>query len=458
MTVSTDDSSVAQRFRANGERASLRSLVMGGFSPIRWGGAFGATVAASGVGNENLGPVLLAWATFLLVRLILVRHGRYFAAMFIGLTLYACSAWVLAGFFNETFPPFPPYGVIATGTVAALQMVFVSYAVLETVVGSRRFDSNVRQAVKFFRNALSRRDRMIGDYVANPVLVAVGIHDVLELMSLGIVTVLGSERRAFASELLLASSHNVQLLVVVCSVHSLVRAVMGRRPLFWSLASLALCWMPFVLVGSRKEFLLFALSVFLIVDIGRRARLLAGGVLFPSFLALPALKSGDWFSSMHEFALPQYVQFSVQMNLVPVSVFADFVARGQLLLPDFLRTREVRDPGQVFADLQITGVGVGSSPFGEALQGSDVPLAFFTGSFAILILAMLVLSRTLPEMIIFGFPLLLFYGRSDFWILVFFLAYSSILMRLLRVSVEGDLAADLEAVVQGRQADTLRNW
>ena len=133
----------------------------------------------------------------------------------------------------------------------------------------------------------------------------------------------------------------------------------------------------------------------------------------------------------HELILPQYMQFSIMMGLVPLDLGGTFLERAQFLIPSQLRLTGVQDLGSAFGALDVTGVGVGASPFAEALLMNSPSALPWT--FAILFLLAVipcVLAAAIPALTLVSYALLLFYGRSDLWTFFFFALYIGLLMTL----------------------------
>ena len=93
------------------------------------------------------------------------------------------------------------------------------------------------------------------------------------------------------------------------------------------------CWLPYFVAGSRKELLTLVVIVVLVVaPVASRAfKLIAITVAVSGLLML--LKTGDWISPLHELILPQYMQFSIMMGLVPLDLGGTFLERAQFLIP-----------------------------------------------------------------------------------------------------------------------------
>ncbi len=413
---------LADRLRSTGADASWRLAGVAVASGLLVGSAF--------LGLRGTAALWAVWLVVLVVR----RGSRISGVFFTCISAYGTVAWLAAAFGDRYFPPFPSLAVIETATLTDLRAVVSAYVAVEAVLGSARVGDAVRDAAERSRRALSwsyRVPTLRG--VVLLWLLLVGVLDWVTVLRIGIGSILAGARRAYANELLLGAEHNVQLITVALSIVAGVWAV-------WSpyrvapLLGLAVCWSPFVLVGSRKELLLVAAALGVVIASGRAHRVLVVcGAVVAFLFVQPALKSGDVFDSLHEVILPQYMHFALVLNFVPPDFGGPFLERAQFLLPGPLRLTEPIDLSKAFFSSGTAGVGVGSSPFAEA---SIIDPAIPTEcSFAALVLGLVVLmvvaARRVYFVALLAYAQLITFGRSDTWIALFFIVYIGLLLHVL---------------------------
>jgi hypothetical protein len=408
-----------------------------GKSPSFWwrrGAAISVTVflLAQMAAGASLLPWYLAWLGLLIIQAVFFKRARLLLFLIIGLTLYASTAWVALVYEGLNFDPWPSRGIVEAVSRGDLRSVAWAYLVTEIIVGAEFVGHSVQQAAASMRASMRRAGSKVPDLLAGAFLGAVGLADLYRVLRLGLGNVLGGARREYATELLLGGNHNIQLVVVAATVYLVSRIGLG-----WAkgaaAAAVVLAWTPFVLVGSRKELILAAAICLTVIggQLGRvrRSTVLVGGIF--AFL-LPAFSTGDIFHSFHEFILPQYMHFSVAMNLVPADLGGSFWDRAWFLVPSPVRLVEITDFGRAFFQLRVTGVGLGASPFGEAELNAFLGSTTFSfvSLYVFALLLMVAARRRFPVFTLVSYGLLLVYGRSDFWTYMFFAAYISLLISL----------------------------
>lgn len=383
-----------------------------------------------GLQPSTLPIVLAAWLIWTVAQILIQRKARLGASLFLSLTLYATTAWIAFVYARQSFSPWPYQGVVESVTILDLRCVLISYIVIETVVGLEAIDTSVRYASSEVRRRIGSSTSGLPDILISLTLLCIGIHDCLKIITIGFDRIIADERRTYATELLLGGNHNVQIVCIAATVFLVCRLSLSQVGFLPVIALLAL-WLPFLLVGSRKEAITTgAVCVVLLSGFLSKRILTLLALGFVILFTFPAIKSGNPFSSLHEFILPQYMHFAMGMGLVPAELGGSFFQRAQLLLPSPLRLTEVTDLGSEFYELRLTNVGIGASPFGEAELNSFLGSTQF--SFVILfvlaIFLMVVLKNYLPIFTAVSFGLLLVYGRSDSWTYLFFVIYVSILV------------------------------
>jgi hypothetical protein len=380
----------------------------------------------------GLEAVAVAWSAYLLLLLILRRRATLGILLFVAITLYATTAWMVQQSSGQRFDPWPPLELVRAVTLEDLRAIILAHVLVEVLIGLRSIDGAVRGASARFRAALGGYDGNVFDHFLCAVLIVIGGADTLKLLQIGVGEVLTARRRTFATDLILSGDHNVQLLVMAATIVLASRLVLGRVRIFPVLAIL-ICWLPYFLTGSRKELLIVVVVVVLVVaPIASRAFKALAITVAAAGAVLPLLKTSDWLSPLHEVILPQYMQFSVSMGLVPPDLGGTFLERAQFLLPSELRLTHLEDFGLGFGALGVTGTGVGASPFAEAqmMNGASGLVLTFAILFVLAVLPAALAARRFPALTLVSFALLLFYGRSDLWTYLFFALYIALLVTL----------------------------
>lgn len=384
---------------------------------------------------DSLAVTLIAWLTVLSLATA-SRGSRYVMALFLSLTIYASTAWLVARLAGQYFPPFPSMRVIEDVTLSDLRSILLAFALIQSVLGSRFIQARFLQAAKAVR---SRIASAVDSGVTLTAIVfvitsAVATLNLLGIAQIGIGAILNGERREFASLIPLAANHNVQALTMAATVVGLIAIIVRPRKTALIQLSIALCWIPYVLVGSRKELLIVGIAVLLAVieNSSRRLKILLG-LSAVALLAFPAIRERNIFYSLHEFILPQHMHFALAMGVVPPEFGGSFWSRSQFLLPSPLRWSAPVDLGSAFYMFGATNVGVGVSPFAEAsMTSKDLPTELvFALTFFAIILIIAQFSRGFPAITVIGYAQLLVFGRSDTWIAAFFIIYCGIAVSLI---------------------------
>jgi hypothetical protein len=408
-----------------------------------------------------LGAIVALWMGYLIARMWMKREDRVVSAVWLALTLYSVSAWVSFTVFRENYFPFPSEGVIERGTILSLQCAIAAYVVLRLFVDTSEWDQRVRTSARRLGERV--RDLPGGLFVLPmTLLLALGAIDALRLAGIGISTVLSSDRRAFADQLLSTGNHNAQLIAIVTSVIVGCYVVVGKshaRRMF-GLFILGLFWIPFLLIGSRKEILIVAIGVYFasvgnVPKFRKRVLTFLAVITALALFLVPVLRGKNVVYSFHEFILPQYMLFTVNTTGFTGVFGQDFVDRSLLLVPEAVRPKKVRDLGTSFANLQLTTTGVGSNPIAEAvLWGALPPIVAFTLVTLLLFLAIGRLSRYHPAVAVLGVPFLFLWGRSEFWVTVFFILYGVLGLRILlgRMKKPDERPAEAEPALQLQEA------
>lgn len=356
------------------------------------------------------------------------------ASVFGSLTLYSVSTWLVQLNFSFSIPPYPSTALVEAVSVDDFRAVVSAYIACEVIIGSRALEKSFMYGahkVAEMLNFVSPRIELVGRFI----LAICSIEEWYSLFKVGLLNVLSSERRAFASESWLSSNHLVQILVIpLCLLLVHEATVKGRHS---ALFLLTVLWAPFVVLGGRKELLITLMMCFLLfgAKFSLGAKIMSGLAAAVAF-SFPAVRGKDLLLSLNEFMLPQFIQFSYQMGLLSGGAPSDFWRRSLLLVPSWSRPIEIPTFAQSFAATGLTNVGVGGNPFAE-LQVSfpHAPLSVTFPIELIILMAILkICSKNYPGIALVTGSLLLIHGRNEFWVVIFFGIYMGLLIQLLFTS------------------------
>ena len=387
-------------------------------------------------GKQYVGGILLAWGGYLTL-LFFDKTKRFFALFFGVLTAYNSFAWVAYEVWHAVYPPYPSESTIYRGTVLSLKAVIAAYLISSLAF----FGFDWQRWVFSIANALGNRIKkanMYGIFASIAFLAGVSVIDYYRISQVGLVNILESPRRTYVNFLLSTGNHNIQLVAISVSTFGFLILLLHKGHLlikaFLAMALFAY-WLPFVLIGSRKELLIVFIATvgvylfFNTISLGRRLCLgiLALFVLL-SMALLPAVRDGYIAALAHEWILPQYFLFSVMEKDIKLEGY-NYLTGFWLMVPGFLRPIPVRDLGQTFASLHLTNVGVGAHPVAEAyINNSEFAVLLFAISTTFLLLAVRFLSKLSPAFGMLGIAYLLLWGRSDLWVTLFYLIYGGIVL------------------------------
>jgi hypothetical protein len=385
---------------------------------------------------EALGFLAIGWTGYLVLHLVREKSQRPVVAFWLALTVYNLSAWIAVTQFNERFPPFPSESIIARGTVMSLEVIVLAYIALRLILLTVPFGSWWRGMMTEV-GALAKRMSNGKLIVACLLLLTVAAIDWYQLLSLGVSSVLGGYRREYATNLLSASNHDVWVIAIgatlALSLHAIANGLRSRQA-YLVYAVLAVYWLPSILAGSRQLLVAVGVSIATVAiasniltrNSARFVKVLAGGALMMLFL-LPFLETGQLSQATIEFVYPQYMLFTAMADNLPLHM--SYLGDSAFMLPSQLRPTHIQVIGDQFKALNITNVGVGDSPVGEAYIDSPryvVPIAV-TSTLVVLLIVVL-LSKLHPAFLVVGVGQLIVWGRSDFWVVIFYIVYGGLLL------------------------------
>lgn len=271
------------------------------------------------------------------------------------------------------------------------------------------------------------------------VLFVFAVIDWANLGRVGLGAALEAERRTYAKEFLLSANHNAQLIAIAFTILVAVNAVVtpSWRVRMLAIAAACLTWAPSFMIGARKEVFIISVAV-LTVWLARRnggRALLILFLLMGGLGLIPLIFGAELEHTLHEFALPFYNVLTVEQYGDYVRPSTSFIELAQFLLPSEMRFSTVRDFGTEIETLMKQfgqNVGYGGHPYAESLaystQSPALMLLLLNGS---LIAVCAVLIRINPTYTLIAVPFLALWGRSLFWISLFFIIYGGLIMAIL---------------------------
>jgi len=266
-------------------------------------------------------------------------------------------------------------------------------------------------------------------------LMVIGLIDCLTIERAGFDVIFSSFRQVYRV-LLLSTNYRVAFLSVPCSVFACWYLASRRRRLWeWGFAVVALLcfWLPFFVVGSRKELLyvigVVALSLwYLRGKLGGVKRVAVTGVAMLVLILPFASRSIPLHQVLLEFVFPQYTLFmAMEAPELEEQQRAQMGEYGgpRTLLPSFLRLSETHAPAVTFREVFDLPFGLAFHPYTEAhvLSRSQSQLYFVVFTVGLLAFVF-VLGVLHPVFFLLGVAYLMLWGRSDFWNSVVFLLWN----------------------------------
>lgn len=334
---------------------------------------------------------------------------------------------------------FYPYSIdsIALGTILSLKAILITYMIMVSIFNVnwiQWIDANSRRFVGSV--GLISESRML---LLTAMLLILAVISWYQVADIGFANVFGDPRRAWAGRVLSTSDHIFQLIAIVLSIVIAVRSMSNLRKIrVWLLyvATLFAYWLPYVLIGARKELFIVTIAILMAYWSSYWLRYVVT-ILVAFFFVMPWLINKHFVGSFHEFILPQCFLFSlIEFPALLTNYNYNYFIGSWLMLPKFLRLIEVRDMGSSFAELNLTNVGIGAHPMAEAyLNSVEWSSILFVLATVILIMGVYMLSRWDSGFAMLGIPYILIWGRSDLWVTLFFIFYGGILLFLLRSRV-----------------------
>ena len=387
---------------------------------------------------QNINTLIFAWYAYLFSSLFLVKRERLLLLIIIVLTMYNTTAWIVFYITGLIYPPFPEPSIIYEATISALRGVVLTYFVISFLFLKFDWNNWIRKMslrVVYILNNMS----YIRLVLTSLVLYIFAFYDWYTMLRIGPFVILEYPRRYFWQSFLSTSNHNVQLITISLSIILFLGFFLKRNKIFKMncIAVLLLYYIPYVVVGARKELLIVLLSGAIIVVYifkNKSRYIMQVGLFFVIifFVIMPYFRDKSLFRSFDEWIMPQYILFSIIDENVRNMIDYNYLTGAWIMLPGFMRPISVVNLGQQFADLKLTTVGVGGHSFAEAfLNFGDLSVFLFPLITLMLIIMIVLLSLRIPVAGIIGIVYLFLWGRSDLWVTIFYILYGSIVFALL---------------------------
>ncbi|MBV6644182.1 MAG: hypothetical protein KI790_01960 [Cyclobacteriaceae bacterium] len=253
--------------------------------------------------------------------------------------------------------------------------------------------------------------------------------------------------RDFAGELFFISNHYMQILILSLSFYSIFR-ILSKRSRVETLLYIVLLiflWYPFAVVGARKEIFLLVLCIFFFLETTLKQKTLLGAAVVVYMFGIPLLREGVSSTvfnilSIQEFILPQYTHLllseSSDLTISEILDQSSYQSGLWVFIPGTFRLTEFVPLGKSFYNLDLTNVALGAHPIGEAwINYGDWGYFFFAFLFFFLIRFLITGGAGITELVIVSCSYLAVFGRSDLWITLFFIIYTSLFFFLLATPI-----------------------
>ena len=387
--------------------------------------------------------LIYIWLINLFFTLLLNKDSRIFNVFWLFLTLYNITALFGLKYFNLDYPPFPQEETIIEGTFIGLRGIWLAYTFASIVF----FKFDWKNWIKNIVSGVSIQFEQVKEarlYLCGVFVILIGLIDSISLLRLGLLNIFVSERRHFSGELLSTSNHNIQILGISISILLIIGISRYRRNMvlvMYGMSGLFLYWIPFLLVGSRKEliYLFGAITIYFMYNKKiSKTFLFIITVVGIVFFLLPGLIGNSMEFSFHEFILPQYMLFTLLESNVNIDY--NYFQGTWFLLPGFLRLYNTESLGVIFFNAGLTNVGVGGNPVAEAyVNNHNFVVIIFAIVTVIFLLLIVLLSRINPWIGLIGLSYGFVWGRSDLWITLFFILYTGLIIKLICYRGRGPL-------------------
>src|SRR5258706_3411692 len=381
--------------------------------------------------------IQFAWFIFLGVLLFLDLKKWFFTAFWLALTLYHIMAWLIFFFRGIMFSPFPSIDILYSGSVLSLKAIISGFIISSIIFINTDWNAWMQSSTHSFIQQIQRAPRY-SIYTGALILLILGAIGWVNVGQIGLEAIIANERRAYISDLPIAD-HNIRLIYTAVSIFIALAALARRRERPITIASLIISWSPVLLVGSRHFLVVTLIAFFLAIAssdesiISTKNRRIFVFAVFPVsllvMLSIAAIWRRNAISSLNEFILPQYMLFSLMgKNIsIPYDSFRGF----WLMFPNFVRPVKVVDLGTLFKNLGMTSVGVGANPVAAAyLDSPGHTILFFSVTSIRLLLIVYYLGKFRLAPAILSGGLIFIFGRSDFWVVLWFFVYSAIVIKL----------------------------
>lgn len=263
---------------------------------------------------------------------------------------------------------------------------------------------------------------------------------ILQIFKIGVANFF-SNIRGHGTTVFIVGNFYLQILTIPISYILFSRGLHCKKPIYskFILGLVVVFWIMYIFCGARKEVFIFAMIVVMsgLFDLKKNLKYFIGVLLI--IFMLPMVREGYWVPtnyllSLHEFVLPQYTQVIAKELMSSTQIEAIVEQSGLIsgigaMVPSFLRLMPYKPIGESILDLPYISVGLSVHPFAEFyINFGEYWWVAFVLFFVVGYHLIFILSRIVPELSVISFGYLAVYGRSDVWLTIFFIIYSTIVL------------------------------
>lgn len=418
----------------------------------------GFLLAYSSTLHDGFAPYLIVfqglWIFYLLI--IFIVGSSKFLALFWGVfTLYGSSSWVAYYYYGYLYPPFPSSATILSGSILSLQATVFAFIVTNMIFINVSWDAWFRKSVDAMLLRVYHASN-IWTIISSLSMLFLAILTWYQIFQFGVINILSHDRRFFSSALIV-SDHNLKILYMPFSFFLLCLLIVKQMKYKTTLLFIFfIFWLPIVLIGGRHDlvtilFMLF-LTIFYSSDmfISKTKRDALTRVFLPviffTLLSLALIWTSNPIASLHEFILPQYIIYAALEGRFSFSY--NFFQGFWFLFPAFLRPVTVISLGELVTQSGLSSVGYGGNPIAEAyISNPNMTILFFCMTTLLLLGVIYWAVKTNLGYASFIGAFLFLWGRSDFWILIWYILYCSITFKIITIRFKSGIFEFLKTYI-----------
>jgi len=398
--------------------------------------------------SKLLITAILVWYACLVLFSLIDRNRWPFYVFWFILTLYCTTAEMLYLWLDIRYFNVEPE-IIFNGTRLSLAGILISYIIASLFTVKINFVSYFEKHVKILATKIEQVGLIRCIFICL-FLIIIGIVDWHTIFNIGLRKILYMPRQTFRPYIL-SINHRYALIALPGTIFLLGILLLSWQDILWikilSIISLVVYWGPFIIVGSRRE-LIYIITIGLLMLIFSQSikkyrifLISLGLILLLGFIIIPfAIRGYINIDPFLEFALPQYNLFLLMSKpwlCIDVKSTYDLAKGFWLLFPSALRPLNLTGPGTILQSKASLPFGLAFHPMAESFLNYP-ELAFLVFAILTTIVLLIILWFDSVNFVfgLIGFPYLLQWGRSDFWVSIFFILYTGIILSILLIPIK----------------------